>query len=256
MPFLNLSSCGLWYRRAGAGPSIVFLHAASGSSEHWECQLDFFSEAGFDCLSYDRVGWGLSSAITASSGAASDNLDEFIRALRLGAVHLVAIAAGGAVALDFALSYPESVASLTVACSVGGVQDAEFLEQRARFWTPELLARPVHERELGQHYQNHDPVGAAAWQAIAERAHAEENHARDDLIKQSLTLEKLSGIQSPVLLIAGSQDLLAPPELMGHIASAIPHCRFVTIDHAGHAAFWEAPDRVNGLLLDFLRDNP
>jgi len=39
---------------------------------------------------------------------------------------------------------------------------------------------------------------------------------------------------------------------MRMLAAHIPHCQFVTVPEAGHAAFWEQPEVWNRLVLEFL----
>ena len=67
-----------------------------------------------------------------------------------------------------------------------------------------------------------------------------------------MTYARLETMQVPVLDIAGEADLLSPPALMRLLVAHLPGSQFVTIPEAGHAAFWEQPERWNRLVLDFL----
>ena len=44
------------------------------------------------------------------------------------------------------------------------------------------------------------------------------------------------------------------PEILAEAAAAIPDCRHVTVDRAGHIANIENPDAVNAALSDFLAE--
>jgi len=39
---------------------IVFLHAATGSSQSWDNQIPAFTAAGYRFITFDRRGWGKS----------------------------------------------------------------------------------------------------------------------------------------------------------------------------------------------------
>ena len=58
MPFLTLPGVDLWYEDTGGpGTPVIFLHAASGTSESWVHQLPAFTAAGYRCITYDRRTW-------------------------------------------------------------------------------------------------------------------------------------------------------------------------------------------------------
>jgi pimeloyl-ACP methyl ester carboxylesterase len=53
-------------------------------------------------------------------------------------------------------------------------------------------------------------------------------------------------------VLVGEADLLSPPALMRLLVEHIPHCQFVRVPEAGHAAFWEQPESWNRLVLEFV----
>src|ERR671939_458104 len=61
MPIIDLPGVHLWYVDTGGhGVPVLFMHAASGTSESWAPQLPTFTAAGYRCITYDRRGWGRS----------------------------------------------------------------------------------------------------------------------------------------------------------------------------------------------------
>ena len=113
---------------------MILLHAATGSSRVWEYQIPAFTAAGYRVIAFDRRGWGRTKINSADPQrplemrSAADDLLGLLDQLHLDRVHVIGTAAGGFVALDFALSHPQRVRSLVVANSIGGVQDADFIE--------------------------------------------------------------------------------------------------------------------------------
>src|SRR6266436_816467 len=112
----------IWYRDSGGnGVPVVFLHAGTGSSLTWELQVPAFTAVGYRVIAYDRLGHGRSMLEPgAQPGTAADDLEGLARHLQLDRFHLVGTAAGGIVALDYALSFARRLRSLVVANSIGG----------------------------------------------------------------------------------------------------------------------------------------
>jgi 3-oxoadipate enol-lactonase / 4-carboxymuconolactone decarboxylase len=59
----------------------------------------------------------------------------------------------------------------------------------------------------------------------------------------------LAEITTPVLAVAGAEDISTPPDGLQRIASGVKHGRMVVLDGVGHLAPAEAPDRVADLIL-------
>ena len=139
---------------------VVFLHAGSGSSRMWEHQIPDFTGAGYRFVAYDRR----------AEGAAVEDLEALVEHLGLDRFHLVGTAAGGIVAVDYALSFPQRLRSLVVANSIVGVQDEEYLELTRRLRpAPEFNAIPAEIRELGPSIAP-QPSGRSAGRSSRNRA--------------------------------------------------------------------------------------
>ncbi|PKB79815.1 MAG: hypothetical protein BZY88_11270 [SAR202 cluster bacterium Io17-Chloro-G9] len=254
MPYLKLPGVDLWYTdTGGTGTPVIFLHAASGNCECWIHQEVEFTSAGYRCIAYDRRHWGRSriSQTGPQPGYASNDLLGLVDHLGLGRFHLVATAAGGIPALDFALLHPGLVRSLVVANSIGGVQDPSYLEVQHRLRPPEIQALPVELRELGPSYRGINPEGARRWLEIDHSSRQEGTPGAQPL-RDPMTYARLETMRIPVLILAGDADLLSPPALMRLLAAHIPDCGWGTVPGAGHAAFWEEPEVWNRQVLEFI----
>ena len=254
MPYLSLPGVDLWYEDTrGAGTPVILLHAASGTTECWGHQLPTFTAAGYRCISYDRRTWGRSRPTDSGPqpGFAGDDLHALLDALGLERVHLVGTAAGAIPALDYALSHPERVRSLVAANTIGGVQDAEYLDLQRRLRPQQIQDLPVELRELGPSYRGRDPEGAARWLEI-ELASRPYGPIPTQPLREPITYQRLATMRTPVMVLSGEADLLSPPALMGLLADHIPASRFVSLPDAGHAGFWERPHVWNGLVLEFI----
>ena len=65
--------------------------------------------------------------------------------------------------------------------------------------------------------------------------------------------EDLPKIAVPALLVAGSDDVTAPAQLMGGMAQKIPGAEFVVLRGCGHLGPIDQPDAFNKVLEGFLR---
>ena len=254
MPYLSIPGVDLWYEdTGGSGTPVILLHAATGTTECWVHQLPTFTAAGYRCISYDRRTWGRSRPTDSGPqpGYAGDDLHALLDSLGLDSVHLVGTAAGAIPALDYALSHPERVRSLVAANTIGGVQDAEYLELQRRLRPQQIQDLPEDLRELGPSYRGREPEGAARWLEIQEGSRPYGPLPAQPL-REPITYRRLSTIEVPVMILSGDADLLSPPALMRLLSDHIPTSRFVSLPDAGHAAFWERPHVWNGLVLEFI----
>jgi pimeloyl-ACP methyl ester carboxylesterase len=214
----------------------VFLHAGSGSSRMWEHQIPDFTGAGYRFIAYDRR----------AEGSAVDDLEALAQHLGLDRFHLVGTAAGGIVAVDYALSYPQRLRSLVVANSIVGVQDEEYLEITRRLRpTPEFNAIPADIRELGPSYRAANAAGTERWKELAQ-------HVSPQLTRNRITFAALETIKTPTLLLTGDADLYTPPAVLRLFAARFPDCESAVIPECGHSAFWEQPEQFNQVVLDFI----
>jgi pimeloyl-ACP methyl ester carboxylesterase len=215
---------------------IVFLHASSGNSRMWLHQEPFFTKAGYRFVAYDRKG----------KGAAADELEVVVQQLKLQRFHLVGTAAGGIVATDYALSFPQRLLSLVIANSIVGVQDEDYLALMKRLRpSPQFDALPVEVRELGPSYRASNPEGTRRWKELA-------GHIETPKTRNRITFAALETIETPTLLLTGDGDLYSPPPVMELFQKRIRGSRSIVIPACGHSAFWEQPEAFNRAVLEFI----
>jgi len=253
--FATLPGRRLWYvDTGGTGTPVVLLHAASGSILMWERQLPALRAAGYRVIAFDRVGWGKSELDEgAAPGTAADDLQGLLGQLRIDRFHLVGTAAGGFVAFDYALSFPERLRSLTVANSIGGVQDEEYLALGRRLRpSPQFDALPVEVREVGPTYRAADAAGTARWAELSRQSRLQRPLPSAQTFKNRVTFARLEAIRVPTLLISGGADLYAPPPVMRLFADHMKGAQTINVPDAGHSTFWEQAELFNRSLLTFL----
>ena len=260
MPYADIPGARLWFKETGQhGTPVVFLHAASGTSDSWGLQEPAFIEAGYQCVAYDRKNWGRSESLapagSAQAGSAADDLEALAQQLGLNRFHLVCTALGGIIGLDYTIEYPGRVISLTVSSSFTGVSDQSYLDVQNRLRPPEISNLPIVLREVGPSYRAVNPKGVAEWLAIEESSRHEISAEMGQSPRAPMTYARLANMETPALLLTGGADLLSPPAMMKLVADQIPGCRFEVVPEAGHAAFHEQPEVWNRLVLEFIGEH-
>ncbi|MGH3551964.1 MAG: 3-oxoadipate enol-lactonase, partial [Mycobacterium sp.] len=64
---------------------------------------------------------------------------------------------------------------------------------------------------------------------------------------------RLSEIDTPIVAVAGANDIATPPDSLRYIASHVTRGRFVEVAHAAHLAPAEQPDRIADVLVKLKR---
>src|SRR6204780_2794832 len=254
--YADLPGVKLWFTdTGGTGAPVVLLHPNTGTVKIWRPQIAAFAAAGYRVIAFDRKGWGKSVAEPASGerpGSVAGDLDALGTYLKLDKFHLLGIAGGGFVALDYAAWRPQTLRSRVVGGSTGSFEDKEIAYFIARIAIPEIRKQSAHYREIGASYRGANPEGTRRWIEIDEHAR-QPGAGFQPQLRTPNTLAKIAAITAPTLVIAADADLLAPPALMHIWAAHLPHHEWAVIHDAGHARAWGQPGAFNDKVLDFLR---
>jgi pimeloyl-ACP methyl ester carboxylesterase len=256
--FVDLPESKIWVTDTGGnGDPVILLHAHTGTSESWEKQTPALARAGYRVIAFDRPGWGKSVAKAGVKPVpAADIIDALTDRLKLTSFHLIGVAHGGYIAVDYAAWRPARVKSLVIAASglgiagkVKGGAETDALRKRAAL--PDFAHWPPEMRELSPFYRGTDPSGVARWKAI--EAHAMQPGADDSLLHSPNDLDKVASLTMPVLVIAGDDDLTTPSAAIRLWAKALKRHDWLLIPEAGHAVNWEQPDAFNRAVIAFLK---
>ena len=168
---------------------------------------------------------------------------------------LVGYSMGGRVALNFALTHPDRVASLVLIGAHPGIDDPT--ERAERIAADEALADRIESEgiEWFADYWADLPLFASQRHRLTASQRAELRSQRLACHPRGLALSlrgmgtgavepvgrRLGELPMPCALIAGAEDAKFAA-IAHHMAAAIPHAIVHLIPDAGHAAHLEAPD--------------
>lgn len=262
MPLLDTSLGGLHYEVEGNGPPLMLLHGLACDITMWERQIPALSRE-FTLILLDNRGMGRSIAsptdITTRSMARDAAL--VLDHLGVSACGVLGYSLGSLIAQWLALDRPELVSRLVLAASTGCFP----ARQRIIFRGWEKLFRegtPLSaflDMVLPWTFANaflEDPAACEiARQRLAIRRYPprlDGYAAQTAALLDHDTRGQAERIIHPTLLLAGDDDLLAPPTQSSALAAVMPNARVHVLDSCGHQLLVEKAEEVNGLVAAFL----
>lgn len=248
MPYVELDGKQFYYAgdKRAEGTPVIFCHGSGGGHQHWLYQLKGL-KGKVNPLAVDLPGHGRSEGEPADDIAVyRDWLHRFADALGIGPFVAAGHSMGGAIALDYALHYPENTLGLILVGSGARLRVLPaFLETLQKGCVPAELADflycPDAPRELLQ-------KGREEVASIAASIYHADLSACD---KFDVTAE-LASINRPVMMICGSEDRLTPVKYSHYLAEKLPSGKVAVIDGAGHMVMIEKPEAVNQAIETFI----
>jgi pimeloyl-ACP methyl ester carboxylesterase len=251
-PVDHVNGVELYWERRGAGPRLLFFNGSGLTLQDVRPLLDPLA-TGFDLLAWDYRGLGRSAPVTHPYTMADVAADAagLLEITEWESCRVVGASFGGMVAQEFAVTHPQRVERMALACTSAGGEGGssyplqELLElppeQRAaaelkvvdsRWDQPWLEAHPadraIAERLTAAPRDQQDPAAAAAY---AAQLQAREGHD---------VWDRLGAITCPVLVGYGNYDGIAPARNSTNIASRI-HGAELHGYEGGHGFLFQDP---------------
>lgn len=254
---------GLSYLTAGAsGPAIVFLHGWGAFKELWWSALRDLGR-DYRCFAIDMPGHGESRIGRADRiETIAELVAEFCRDLGLTTITLVGHSMGGSVAVELTLRHSELVQRLAL---IDAAVDAYRMPAYTRTyllpnagWAAFRLSQAVGRafRPLGQRIPHEH--GGGWFRPWLRRASYLATFDPEGLYRILRSLfatradDRLQQIRTPVLVMTGQFDSLAPPAHARRLAAAIPGAQYVMIPASLHNPMDERPRAFTRALRQFL----
>lgn len=256
------SGLDIHYHEAGSGTPVVFIHGSGpGASGFSNFKLNYpvFAAAGYRVIVPDLPGYGLSS----KPQDAQYTLDFFVGVLHetltaLGIFRCVLLgnSLGGAIALKYALDYPDAVTKL-ILMAPGGLEEREVYFQMQGItsmvsaFSEGAIDTEGMRRLLSLLLYDHTLINDAL---LAERVGVCSLQPRcvlETMRVPNLT-ERLHEIACPVLGFWGANDLFCPSSGAAKVVANVARARFITVNRCGHWVQVEHQGMFDRACLDFL----
>jgi len=278
--YAGLGEVRLHYVESGSGPLVVLLHGFPEFWYSWRFQIPALVEAGFRVVAPDMRGYNLSDKPEKVRDyrveVLARDVERLILALGERSAAVVGHDWGGAVAWTAAMHYPQAVEKLAI---LNCPHPDRFLRG---LWTPRQLRKSWYMFAL----QTPGPPGKLVQRAVFNWAKAnflkdpvrpgtfaeedieryEEAMAHPGALTSSTNYYRalfrrtpaqarkpLGRVEAPVLVIWGERDRYLGSELAEPDREWAPNVRVERLPDASHWVQQDAPERINALLLRFLR---
>ena len=255
---IRVNGAELYYEVGGEGRPLVLLHDGLLDLRMWDDQFVAFARL-YKTIRYDRRGYGNSSEQNRPFSDVSD-LYRLLHHLGIDEAYLLGISNGGKVALEFALEHPGMVAALVlVGPTLGGYRPSDENKRRVS----EILSVA---RERGTE------AGVEAWMEDPFYPPAKDNPAARERVRRIArenlprllsvpglreepyppTIESLSRIVVPTLIVVGERDDRDNREIASLLASRLPRAEKKAFAGCGHLVNLERPEQFYSFVVNFL----
>jgi pimeloyl-ACP methyl ester carboxylesterase len=261
MSYADNSGVKIYWEEEGDGDPLLLIMGLGYTHDMWYRTVPAVS-GRYRTISFDNRGAGRSDVPPGPYAIATMAVDAaaVLDSAGVERAHVFGISMGGMIAQEFALQYPDRVRSLILGCtSHGGPEaiaaDAEVIST--------LMARGTMSAEDGVRAMIpfiYDP--STSRERIEEDLEirrrtfptAEGYFAQVRGILAFDSLNRLSQLKVPTLVIHGESDRLIPPENGRRLAGLIDGARLVMILRASHIFPTDQPDTSHQAILEFLAD--
>jgi len=273
--FVEINGLDIHVKSFGDGePAFVLLHGFGASLYSWNSVVGTLSEWG-KVIAYDRPAFGLTERPLKWDGQnpySSEAQIELVLGLldhyNLQKAILVGNSAGGTIAMQFALAYPERVSALIL------VDPAVYGQAGGPKWIRSILSIPQIDH-LGRLFvrkllENGSNLVESAWNdpsnittetiTLYKKPLLVDNWDRAlwefTLASKSSNLEnELDQFLMPILVITGDNDQIVPTNDSIRLSQALPNAKLVIIKQAGHVPHEEKPKDFLNAVQEFVLNN-
>ncbi|WP_117880188.1 alpha/beta fold hydrolase [Aureibaculum luteum] len=257
MPKINLSNITLNYEDKGKGKVLLFLHGLGSSIKDWDFQVPFFSK-NFRVITVDLRGHGDSVMKDNNFGVdyMVNDIKEFLDALKIDKVTFIGFSMGGAIAFQFAYSYPEKIDKMVIVNSGPDFNDMgkigeNLLKNRTEFLKTNGLGPLAKEIAFNMFPESHQLNLRTEFEARCKK------NDFDNYYQSFVTLmdwgmgNKIKDIEAETLVIASDMDY-TPVAFKEEYVKKLQNASLKVIKNSRHGVVLDQPDAFNKALFTFL----
>lgn len=266
--FAEINGTRFHYDVRGAGDPLVLIHSGIANLRLWDDQVNAFATR-HRVIRYDVRGYG-KTPHPPGTFAHHDDLRALLDQLGVNRSAVLGCSIGGAIAIDFTLTYPERVTALIpVASAVNGYNpeetDVAAKEEREKLGVEinaayeqgdfqraaHLVARVWMDGPKRSPDQVDAQIRARAVAMMLDLFELQEDEGTEQPLEPPAA-SRLAEIKVPTLVVVGDYDderiLLAAD----YLVAEVPGAQKAVIPGVAHYPNMERPAEFNRLVLDFL----
>lgn len=262
MPSVRINNIDCYYEIHGNGSPLVLIAGLASDSQSWQPAIEGLA-GYFKVITFDNRGIGRTRYPQDSFQISTLALDTIclLDELAIEKADILGHSMGGYIAQEIAIQYPERVNKLILASTraassqksksvFGGL--LKILENGKNYelfireffhliFTPEYLSNKENIESAVRYAVNYlFPVTSAGFKLQLEA------------LSSFSSLNRLSRIKAPTLIMTGKKDILIPAEDAQLLADKIPFAKILHLENAAHSFHVEQPDFFVRCVVEFL----
>lgn len=186
----------------------------------------------------------------------TEDLHALLSKLNLDQVAWLGCSVGGMIGMRMALAHPQSISSLLLMCTTARLDPPEIKAATSKLWD---LFLDGHRDDIAdaaltyffahKTFRNNPAMIARHRQALLEFTEVQGMYEAAQAAFERVSIgDAIKRIHVPTLVIAGSDDVTAPPAQAQFIAAQIPTARIEIIPDANHLVAIEQPATIAALV--------
>lgn len=260
VPTIAVNGIDLFFERFGEGPRLLFCNGSGASIDSSRPLIDVFARS-FDVLVHDQRGLGRTSVpdetptMADFAGDAAALLDH----VGWDTCGLFGVSFGGMVALELAVTVPDRIDRLALACtSPGGAGGSSYPLHELEDLPPAVRAErglAIVDTRFTSAWLDDHPAdrGLVEMQAARSAAPKSDEQRRGERLQLEARRghdvhDRLGAITSPTLVTAGRYDGIAPPANSEAIVAGIGPSAELRLYEGGHLFFVQDPAALPDLV--------
>ena len=238
--------------------TLFLLHGVGGGRAAWDRQVPYFSERGYRCVAWDQPGYGGTALVEPYT---FEKVAEALARQIVEPAVLVGHSMGGMVAQETYARFPDRVRALVLTfTSPAFPAGSDFARQFVAVRTGPLdqgktMADIAAALMPAMRGTKSESAGVELARRIMAAVPPDTYRKAVHLLTTFDRRENLPKIRVPTLLVAGSDDQVAPPAVLEKMSKRIPGARYVLLEGCGHLGPMDQPDAFNAVLERFFLEH-
>ncbi len=263
MPKQKVNGIEIYYETHGEGDPLVLIMGLRRNAEWWYPQIPALSKH-FEVLIFDNRGAGRTDKPKTdySIRLFADDTAGLMEALGISEANILGVSMGGYIAQELALNYPDRVKRLVLGCTgPGGARAVLASPERLKKFTANEGLTPVEilKKDMDIYFsdeyikKNREKIEEFVEISLRYYQPPDAFERQFSACLRHDTVNRLSRIDVPTLILTGDDDPLVPAENSKILNALIPRSQLVFFPGKRHCFFIEEADRFNQMVTGFFQ---
>ena len=251
MPYLTINKNRFFYQKSkktnNAKKTIIFIHGSGGDGFVWEKQLVGLSDF-ITVIIPDLPGHGKSEGVCFDSVKEYvEWINDFTESLKISSIYLAGHSLGGAVAQEYASTYPEKTEGLIL---VGTGLCFDISKEYLELLQTDFKAAINVSCESAYAGKVEEELYKKGYKMLLE-------NGKETLYKDMLACGSFDGTElvlpkKPCFIICGQEDKITTSDLSRQLLKKIDKSTLSIVPDAGHMVMIEAAELTNRAIESFV----